>query len=269
MRIIETNLKFRDLSPLGVVNKIVVHHSVTGDVDAKRIHDMHLNNGWSGIGYHFVVKMNGEIERGRPENKLGAHVANQNSGKIGVCFIGDFSKNKMSDVQKKSGIEIINYLKNKYNASICKHSDLMATNCPGNLFPYNEIVNSKPLEESKPTNPPKPNNTKKLWEISIQGQEVKDLQKVLKVTVDGYFGDNTLKACPLLKSGSSTSVVKLMQKRLLNRGYSMPKYGADGHFGQETLSAIKRLQDCFNLDIDGIVGKNTWKALYGLDKGRF
>lgn len=141
----------------------------------------------------------------------------------------------------------------------------------------NKTINTTtPVEPPKPpvtapTTPNKPNTTpqKKLWELSIQGEEVKALQKVLGVKVDGYFGDDTLKACPVLRKGSKGSVVKVMQKRLINRGYNMKPYNDDSDFGVTTEKAVKRLQDCFRLTQDGIVGKNTWKALYGLDKGRF
>ena len=61
----------------------------------------------------------------------------------------------------------------------------------------------------------------------------------------------------------------MIQKRLINMGYNLNPYGADGNFGDTTVKAVKRLQDCFNLVQDGIVGRNTWKVLYGLDKGKF
>lgn len=269
MKIVETNLKFKSLSALGKVKQIVLHHAVTPtNYGAADMHRIHLNKGWSGCGYHFVIKGDGTIERGRPENCLGAHVANMNTGRIGVCFAGDFEKNKMAKAQIEAGKELVAYLKNKYKVGVVKHKDLMATSCPGKLFPFDEIVNGK--VEVKPEAPSKPTQQKKkLWEVSIEGEEVKSLQRLLGVKVDGYFGDNTLKACPLLKKGSNGPIVKLMQQRLLNRGYKLPKYGADGGFGDETVTAVKRCQDCFSLSQDGIVGQNTWKALYGLDKGRF
>ncbi|MGL5766641.1 MAG: peptidoglycan recognition protein family protein, partial [Sarcina sp.] len=233
----------------------------------ERIHQMHLNNGWSGIGYHFVVRQNGTIERGRPENKMGAHCVNANTGRIGICFPGDFDKNKMNQIQINSGKEIVANLKNKYPKAVIKpHKKVInqSTACPGRYFPFDEIVNG--ISISKPDS----SSDKKLWEKSIQGQEVNDLQVAIKITpADGLFGDNTLKACPLLRKGSKGQVVKLAQKRLLNRGYNLPKFGADGDFGDEMVAAIKRLQDCFSLSQDGIIGEKTWKVLYGLDKGKF
>ncbi|WP_436513964.1 GH25 family lysozyme [Clostridium thermobutyricum] len=122
----------------------------------------------------------------------------------------------------------------------------------------------------------KPNiKPKELWEISIQGEEVKALQMELNsqfnagLKVDGHFGNETLNACITVRIGAKGNLTKLIQKRLINRGYNLSPYGADGNFGSTTEKAIKKLQNVFNLVQDGIVGKNTWKALYGLDKGKF
>lgn len=120
-----------------------------------------------------------------------------------------------------------------------------------------------------------PTKTKELWEISINGDEVRALQEELNrqcgagLKVDGYFGESTLNACITIYPGASGNLTRLIQRRLINRGYNLNPYGADGDFGDTTVKAIKTLQNCFNLVQDGIVGKNTWKALYGLDKGKF
>lgn len=118
-------------------------------------------------------------------------------------------------------------------------------------------------------------HVKELWEISIQGEEVKALQEELNrqceanLKVDGYFGTTTLDACITIYPGASGNLTRLVQRRLMNRGYNLSPYNDDGDFGDTTVKAVKRLQDCFNLVQDGIVGRNTWKALYGLDKGKF
>lgn len=64
-----------------------------------------------------------------------------------------------------------------------------------------------------------------------------------------------------LKSGSKGSAVALMQSMLISCGYALPKYGADGSFGAETLSAVKQFQQNHGLTVDGVVGKLTYAAL--------
>lgn len=256
MKIIETNLKFKSVSPIGAITHIVIHHAASArDLSATQIHNMHLNNGWSGIGYHFVVRQNGIIERGRPEDKLGAHCANANSNRLGICFAGNFDVNKMNETQLNAGKELIEFLKRKYpNAKLIRHKDVIkqSTACPGKYFPFDEVTKDS---ETKPTT-----IQKQLWEISITGEEVKSLQRVLNIKVDGYFGNDTLKACNTLRqSGAYSSVVFQMQTRLNKLGYS---FKCDGYFGPTTLKNVKSFQSSRKLVDDGIVGNNTWKELY-------
>lgn len=72
--------------------------------------------------------------------------------------------------------------------------------------------------------------------------------------------DTTVKL-PTLRKGSKGSYVTLLQTMLINKGYKLPKYGADGDFGSETLAAVKKFQKDKGLTADGIVGPLTWGAL--------
>jgi hypothetical protein len=78
------------------INQIVIHCSATiegEDKDAAWIRNLHVEkNGWSDIGYHFVVKLDGTVEKGRPLERPGAHVRGHNSDTIGVCYIGGLDK---------------------------------------------------------------------------------------------------------------------------------------------------------------------------------
>ena len=64
-----------------------------------------------------------------------------------------------------------------------------------------------------------------------------------------------------LKKGSKGADVKALQEFLLQLGYSLPRYGADGDFGGETAAAIKRFQARAGLAQDGVYGGDTHKAL--------
>ena len=70
---------------------------------------------------------------------------------------------------------------------------------------------------------------------------------------------------PTLRKGDSGTYVTLLQTMLIQRGYSLPKYGADGKFGNETLNAVKEFQKNNGLTVDGVVGKSTWNALEGTE----
>ena len=51
-----------------------------------------VKNGWAGIGYHFVIRKDGTIERGRPLSVVGAHAQGDNLHTIGICMAGNFEK---------------------------------------------------------------------------------------------------------------------------------------------------------------------------------
>lgn len=82
--------------------------------------------------------------------------------------------------------------------------------------------------------------------------------------VDNYPGPNTLAGCPALRKGSSGNITKLLQEKLINLGYDLGKYGADGVFGVDTYNAVVKFQKVNGLTVDGIVGKNTWRKLLNL-----
>ena len=99
---------------------------------------------------------------------------------------------------------------------------------------------------------------------------VKELQRKLNeqwncgLEVDGKFGPKTTKACSKhnLKKGIKAPImVKWLQNRLINIGYSVGKYGVDGKFGPDTLKSVKKYQKDYGLKVDGVVGKSTYKKL--------
>ena len=82
--------------------------------------------------------------------------------------------------------------------------------------------------------------------------------------IDGKFGPKTTKACSkhnLYRGIKASIMVKWLQKRLNDLGYSVGKYGIDGSFGPDTLKAVKKFQKDYALKIDGQVGKETYRAL--------
>lgn len=144
MNIIETNLKFSSLSTRSKTNRIIIHNADAKECSAQDIHRWHKERGWSGMGYHFLVRKDGTIERGRPENTIGAHASGHNSDSIGVCFEGAFMTERMGQTQINAGRELISYLKNKYGITkVQRHKDVNPTNCPGDNFPFDAIVSAE------------------------------------------------------------------------------------------------------------------------------
>ena len=97
--------------------RIILHHAAAVTCTPQQVHQWHLANGWTGIGYHFFVRKEGTVYRGRPEDTVGAHAGNNNYDSLGVCFEGSFDRETMPDAQLRAGQELVAYLKQKYGIS--------------------------------------------------------------------------------------------------------------------------------------------------------
>lgn len=100
---------------------IVIHHSGTPtdmDLSAKSIQNMHLNNGWYGIGYHFVIRKNGTVEVGTPLESIGAHSYMHNSNTIGIHLSGNFELARPTNAQLTSLEKLIAHLAKDYRLNL-------------------------------------------------------------------------------------------------------------------------------------------------------
>jgi hypothetical protein len=142
---------------------IVVHHSATAEGSVESIDAAHrqrkdaAGKPWLGIGYHFVIgngrgMADGLVEptfRWR-EQLQGAHAGSRlyNEEGIGICVIGDFSDSAPTPRQIAATRQLISHLSQRYQISadrVLKHSDLQASECPGDRFPWEAIVPGDPL----------------------------------------------------------------------------------------------------------------------------
>ncbi|EJO23649.1 Tat pathway signal sequence domain protein [Selenomonas sp. FOBRC6] len=135
-----THLRFGPLENRYVTDCIVVHHigmANNDDVSAETVHQWHLNNGWSGIGYHFIIRKDGTIEEGRPLGTVGAHVYGENRHTVGINLVGNFENAVPTEAQKASAARLIASLCTVYQldpmwqSTVKGHRDLNATACPG------------------------------------------------------------------------------------------------------------------------------------------
>ena len=285
MEIIETNLQFKNMSTRKSTERIILHHADAKNCSAEDIHRWHLNNGWSGAGYHFLVRKDGKVYRLRPEDKVGAHAYGSNYNSIGICFEGNYMEEDMQTEQVKAGKELVAYLKNKYGIStVQKHKDVCSTNCPGDKFPFDEIANSETSNEVmlQPSLNENKGNVARIQSTlneryglniavdNIYGNEtkkalVKGLQTELNkqfnrgLIVDGIFGERTENAYILVRKGAEGNITYLIQAMLVCHSFEID---VDGIFGPATESAVRNFQSRNGLSEDGIVGKNTFNKLF-------
>ena len=103
------------------------------------------------------------------------------------------------------------------------------------------------------------------WKVLLRyvGEDAGEVTEEVTSEAVGGASDMCTVTLPLLKQGSAGMSVRVLQTVLKYRGCSLPKYGVDGDFGDETVAAVKQFQKAAKLTADGVVGTKTWKALVG------
>lgn len=247
MKIIETKLNWAGaLAKRSTIDMIVLHHASATNCTIYNIHSWHLANGWSGVGYHYFINKKGEIYKGRPDDIIGSHAKGFNSTTLGICFEGNFEKEIPPQMQIDSGLELVEYLKKKYGISKVKgHGELMATACPGKLFPIDKFRGEK-----------------ENLILSFQMAAYADGFKFEKYGVDGQYGSETesvMKQCVVKRRliHKYKNATKLVQRLL--------SVEQDGKCGPITAQAIKEFQKNNGLEVDGAVGLQTWKKLLSIN----
>lgn len=247
MEVIQTKFNWAGaLAKRSTIDMIVLHHANATNCTVEDIHRWHLANGWSGFGYHYFVNKNGLIFKGRPDDTIGSHAKGFNSTSIGICFEGNFEKEMPTQAQIEAGLELVEYLKIKYNINNIKgHGELMATACPGKLF---DIAKFRGVKEN--------------LVLSFQMAAYTDGFRFPKYGTDGVWGDET-------ESVAKQCVVK---RRLIHKYKNATKLvqrllcvEQDGKTGPITSQAIKDFQQKNGLEADSVVGPLTWKKLLGVN----
>lgn len=150
------------------INEIIVHCSATRSdwfagktlaAKVKEIKRWHVeDNGWSDIGYHFIIDRDGKIANGRDVSKAGAHVQQRNAKSIGICLIGghgssptdrfDDSFTSEQDAALRGLIEDLQGLHDGIE-KVTGHNDYASKACPG--FKVGEWLTGKPKSVARST----------------------------------------------------------------------------------------------------------------------
>jgi N-acetylmuramoyl-L-alanine amidase len=121
---------------------LVIHCSATRavmDVGAADIRRWHRAQGWSDIGYHYVIRRSGKLETGRPLETIGTHVKGHNTDSVGICLVGGLNnqtfkpENNYTPQQWDTLRKLLTGLLKKYpKAKVLGHRDFagVAKACP-------------------------------------------------------------------------------------------------------------------------------------------
>ena len=121
------------------IDAIIVHCTATPPgmkVTVDDIDRWHKARGWKGIGYHYVVDLDGTVYRGRTDDCVGAHCRGHNAHSIGVCYVGGLDpQGRPADTrtpeQKEALLKLMTVLKKRYpHAKIYNHRRFANKACP-------------------------------------------------------------------------------------------------------------------------------------------
>lgn len=115
------------------ISLLVVHCSATPanrDIGVAEIRAMHKARGWRDVGYHYVIRRDGTVEKGRADTVMGAHVAGHNKGSLGICLVGGVrpdmtAETNFTAAQYNALARLLTELTDRYpTARVCGHRDL-------------------------------------------------------------------------------------------------------------------------------------------------
>ena len=237
------------LSKRKVTTYLILHHAA-GYGSAESIHAYHKSLGWLGIAYHYYVRLDGTIYRGRPENVSGGHTTNYNYCSIGICAEGNFQVDTMPEAQRAALAWLVADIRTRYpGIAVKKHSAFQNTSCPGANYPFESIVSGvlQPASVDRA-------DTLKAYQSCLNAAYKAGL------AVDGIWGGKTRDAVRMLQRGDRGEAVRILQTMLLSRGFDCK--GIDGVFGSNTYNAVAAFQKSAGIAVDGLAGKNTFEKLF-------
>lgn len=120
------------------IDRIIIHCAATPpslDIGAAEIDQWHREKGWDGIGYHYVIRRNGEVEPGRPVSRAGAHTKGHNATTIGVCLVGGVNgkgeaEANFTPAQWAALRAVVLTLHHAFGAGVHGHREYAAKACP-------------------------------------------------------------------------------------------------------------------------------------------
>lgn len=213
---------------------LVVHVTATPrslDIGARELDAMHKARGWSGIGYHRVIRRDGRVEQGRPMDQIGAHLEGWNSVSVGVSLVGGIDtkgrpENNATAAQMTALEGELRRLLQIYpGAKICGHRDLSPDRDGDGVIEPAEHIKACPCFDVIP------------W-ANARGLPVAKIRGVW----DAH--GPVAAAGPAAKAGSAKegpdARIVWLQRLLARAGFA---FGAiDGYLGPRTEAAIRQYQ---------------------------
>ena len=123
-----------------IINEIIIHCTATPEgreCTVTEIRRWHIQRGFTDIGYHYVIHLDGRVEEGRNIDIAGAHCTGHNANSIGVVYVGGCAKDgktpkdTRTEAQKSALANLLLDLRKLYpRATIHGHRDFANKACP-------------------------------------------------------------------------------------------------------------------------------------------
>ena len=128
------------MEPRKSTDYIVIHCAATKasmNIGLTEIRKWHVqDNGWRDVGYHYIIRRNGEVELGRSIRDTGAHAAGYNHKSVSVCMVGGMAEdnsaeNNFTAQQWTALLDLVKQLKSNYpDADVIGHNEISEKECP-------------------------------------------------------------------------------------------------------------------------------------------
>jgi len=187
--------------------------------------------GWSDVGYHYFIRKNGTLEAGRPLERTPAAQLNHNKGTIAICLHG-LDKPKFTNTQLEKLKVLCLEINNAYSGELTFHGhrEVAAKACP--VIDYKAVLKLDPFGR-----------------LGLSGALSKGLVN------ETHRNPDTM---PTIRRGARGEAVALAQSLLMIKD--------DGIFGPRTDAVVRDFQSDKGLTRDGVIGKNTWRALFANER---
>lgn len=229
--------------PKRAVSRVFVHCSASDypqHDNVATIDRWHKERGWSGVGYHYFIRKDGTVEKGRDLALIPIAQAGHNTGTIAICCHG-LLKTKFTQDQFKALRALCQEIDRAYNNAITFHGhcEVAQKACP--VFDYRKELG-----------------------LDKGGNPVMTPQAIPSVAGGLAAADPDDEALPnrLLRTGNRTpdEAVRDLQRILIKLGYKPGD--VDGWFGGDTEREVIAFQNASGLTPDGKVGALTREALH-------
>lgn len=195
--------------------------------------------GWNDIGQHVTLMPDGLFVTGRDFNQTPAGIVGYNTGAFMTEMLGNFDvgHDKLEGAQLNSMLKLQHFLVTQCGAKIMFHREHASKTCPGTSIDKGEFI-----------------------------RRVMNYNSIHPTLVASVPMNGQTSHLNMLRLGDKGSDVRILQEYLLKADEKLPRFGADGDFGEETLRAVKSFQSRHGLAVDGIVGPKTKMKLEEVGK---